>query len=116
MIYDENAFESERDGADDRANRGTPASSPKRKESMKNETTKFPEVNGKTRTVLGKECWTPKQAAEAVGVNRNTILNWARKTKKGELDMPLLSAPIKRSEVFVPIDEFLDWYSYGCQN
>ena len=65
MIYDENAFESERDGADDRANRGTPASSPKRKESMKNETTKFPEVNGKTRTVLGKECWTPTQAAEA---------------------------------------------------
>ena len=116
MIYDENAFESERDGADDRANRGTPSRSPKRNESMKNELTKFPEVNGKTRTVLGKECWTPKQAAEEVGVNRNTILNWARKTKKGELDMPLLSAPIKRSEVFVPIDEFLDWYSYGCQN
>lgn len=80
------------------------------------EATKVPEVTGKTRTVLGKECWTPKQAAEAVGVNRNTILNWARKTKKGELDMPLLSAPIKRSAVYVPIDEFLDWYSYGGQN
>ena len=52
MIYDENAFESERDGA----NRGTPARSPKRKESMKNESTKFPEVKGNTRTVLGKEC------------------------------------------------------------
>ena len=105
-----------RNVAYDRANRGTTARSPKRKENMENESTKFPEVKGKTRTVLGKECWTPTQAAEAVGVNRNTILNWARKTKKGDLDMPLLSAPIKRLAVFIKSDEFLDWYSYGGQN
>lgn len=69
-----------------------------------------------TKEVLGKLCWSPATCAKVIGVNRNTIINWANKTKQGLLDMPLISAPVKRSAINIPRDEFVDWVSYGTQN
>lgn len=68
------------------------------------------------KPVLGKKCLTPKQVAKLIGVSKNTVLNWARKTKRGELDMPLMSAPLKRALIFIPISEFVAWYEYQAQN
>ena len=74
----------------------------------KTATDKLPTVD-----VLGKKCWTPTTSAKALGVNRNTIINWARKTKKGLLNMPIISAPVPRAKVYVPVDDFLAWVNYG---
>lgn len=68
------------------------------------------------KEVLGKLCWTPTIAARAVGVHRNTILGWARKTKAKELNMPLITPPIPRSRDFIPVREFLDWIGFTDQN
>lgn len=69
-----------------------------------------------TVTVLGKKCWSPASCAKAIGVNRNTVINWARKTKRGLLNMPLISAPIPRAKIYVPVDDFMAWVHYGEQN
>lgn len=74
----------------------------------KTATDKLPTVD-----VLGKKCWTPTTCAKVLGVNRNTIINWARKTKKGLLNMPIISAPVPRAKVYVPVDDFLAWVNYG---
>lgn len=66
-----------------------------------------------TVDVLGKKCWTPATCAKVLGVNRNTIINWARKTKKGLLNMPIISAPVPRAKVYVPVDAFLVWVNFG---
>lgn len=68
------------------------------------------------KEVLNELCWTPSMAAKAIGMTKNTILNWARKTKNGEMDMPIRSARAKRHQVFIPVREFLDWYGYEGQN
>ena len=69
-----------------------------------------------TEMVLGKKCWTPKICAKVIGVNRNTIINWAKKTKAGKLNMPLISAPVPRAKIYVPRDAFLAWIDYSGQN
>lgn len=69
-----------------------------------------------TKEVLGKLCWSPATCAKVIGVNRNTILNWIRKTKDGEMDMPFLGGKVKGSPAFIPVREFLDWYGYAGQN
>lgn len=66
-----------------------------------------------TVDVLGKKCWTPATCAKVLGVNRNTIINWARKTKKGLLNMPIISAPVPRAKVYVPVEPFLAWVNFG---
>lgn len=66
-----------------------------------------------TVDVLGKKCWTPTTCAQVLGVNRNTILNWARKTKDGLLNMPIISAPVKRAKVYVPVEAFIAWVNFG---
>ena len=66
--------------------------------------------------VLGKLCWTAKMAAKAIGMKKGTILAWARKTRAGELDIPMYGGKVKGSAVFVPIKEFLEWYGYEGQN
>jgi hypothetical protein len=66
----------------------------------------------KKRLVMGVDCWTPGECARVIGVSRNTVLGWARKTKAGRLDMPMMSAPIKRALVFIPVKAFLDWYGF----
>ena len=69
------------------------------------------------KEVLGQLCWTPTVAAKAIGMkSRNTILNWAKKTKAGEMDMPMLSARTKRALVFIPVRAFLEWYCYEGLN
>lgn len=67
----------------------------------------------KKRCVMGVDCWTPAECARVIGVCRNTVLGWARKTKAGRLDMPMMSAPMKRSLIFIPVREFLEWYRYS---
>lgn len=69
-----------------------------------------------TVDVMGKKCWSPATCAKVLGVNRNTIINWARKTKQGLLNMPLISAPVPRAKIYVPVDAFMDWVIYGAQN
>lgn len=69
-----------------------------------------------TETCCGVLCWTPKDAAKAIGMHKNTINGWIRKTKKGLLDMPFYSAPTKKSRSFIPIKQFLEWYNYVVQN
>lgn len=69
-----------------------------------------------TVNVMGKKCWSPATCAKVIGVNRNTIINWARKTKAGELNMPLISAPVPRAKIYVPRDAFMAWVHYGEQN
>lgn len=69
-----------------------------------------------TVNVMGKKCWSPSTCAKVIGVNRNTIINWARKTKAGELNMPLISAPVPRAKIYVPRDAFMAWVQYGEQN
>ena len=69
-----------------------------------------------TVMVLGKKCWNPTTCAKVIGVNRNTVINWARKTKKGELDMPIISAPVARAKIYIPVDAFMSWVRYGQQN
>lgn len=66
----------------------------------------------KKRCVMGVDCWTPTECARVIGVNRNTVLGWARKSKLGQLDMPMMSAPMKRSLIFIPVREFLAWYGF----
>jgi hypothetical protein len=67
--------------------------------------------------VLGEKVWTPSMAAKAIGMkSRNTVLNWARKTVAGEMDMPMFGGRIKGSLVHIPIRRFLDWYCYVGQN
>lgn len=67
--------------------------------------------------VLDKLCWTPTVAAKAIGMkSRNTILNWVKKTRRGEMDMPFLGGRAKGALVFIPVREFLDWYGYAGQN
>lgn len=67
--------------------------------------------------VLGEKVWTPRMAAKAIGMkSRNTVLNWARKTVAGEMDMPMFGGRIKGSLVHIPIRRFLDWYCYVGQN
>lgn len=67
--------------------------------------------------VLDKLCWTPTVAAKAIGMkSRNTILNWVKKTRRGEMDMPFLGGRTKGALVFIPVREFLDWYGYAGQN
>ena len=67
--------------------------------------------------VLDKLCWTPATAAKAIGMkSKNTILNWIRKTKDGEMDMPFIGGKVKGSPAFIPVREFLDWYGYAGQN
>lgn len=67
--------------------------------------------------VLDKLCWTPTIAAKAIGMkSRNTILNWVKKTRRGEMDMPFLGGRTKGALVFIPVREFLDWYGYAGQN
>lgn len=48
--------------------------------------------------------------------SRNTVINWARKTVAGEMDMPMFGGRIKGSLVHIPIRRFLDWYCYVGQN
>lgn len=69
-----------------------------------------------TVDVLGKKCWTPSTCAKALGVNRNTVINWANKTKKGELNMPIISAPVAGAKIYIPVDALMDWVRYGEQN
>ena len=69
-----------------------------------------------TVMVLGKKCWSPATCAKVIGVNRNTVINWARKTKKGELNMPIISAPVARAKIYIPVDPFMNWVRYGEQN
>lgn len=76
-----------------------------------NEINKLPTV-----TVLGKKCWSPATCAKVLGVNRNTVINWARKTKKGVLNMPIISAPVARAKIYIPVDAFMSWVRYGEQN
>lgn len=64
--------------------------------------------------VLGKKCWTPATFAKVLGVNRNTVINWARKTKKGELDMPIISAPVPRAKIYIKADEAIEWVNFGA--
>lgn len=68
------------------------------------------------KEVLGEKVWTPKMAANAINLTKNTILNWAKKTVAGELDMPMFGGKVKGSPVFIPIKRFLDWYCYVGQN
>lgn len=69
-----------------------------------------------TTTILGKKCWSPETCAKALGVCRNTVINWARKTKSGELNMPMISAPVARTKIYIPVDDFMNWVRYGEQN
>ena len=74
---------------------------------------KYPPV----KEVLGELCWTPKVAAEAIGMSKNTILNWVHKKMTGEIpDMPVHGGKIKGSLVWIPIRRFLAWYGYEGQN
>lgn len=66
-----------------------------------------------TKEVLGKLCWSPSTCAKVIGVNRNTIINWAKKTKQGLLDMPLISAPVPGSPIHIPREGFVKWMSHG---
>lgn len=77
----------------------------------KNDIDKLPTVD-----VMGKKCWSPATCAKVLGVNRNTIINWARKTKRGLLNMPIISAPVPRAKIYVPCEAFMDWVQYGGQN
>lgn len=63
--------------------------------------------------ILGKKCWTPTTFAKVIGVNRNTVINWAKRTKKGELDMPIISAPVPRARIYIKVDEVIAWVNYG---
>lgn len=69
-----------------------------------------------TKEVLGKLCWSPKTCAKVIGGHKNTIINWAQKTKQGLLDMPLISAPVPGSPIHIPREEFVKWMSHGKQN
>lgn len=69
-----------------------------------------------TVMVLGKKCWSTATCAKVIGVNRNTVINWARKTKKGELNMPMISAPVAHAKIYIPVDPFMNWVRYGEQN
>lgn len=69
-----------------------------------------------TINVMGKKCWSPATCAKVIGVHRNTIINWARKTKAGELNMPIISAPVPRAKIYIPCDPFMAWVIYGEQN
>lgn len=73
-----------------------------------NDTLKAIEVHN----ILGRQCWDTKGVAKAVGVHRNTVLKWIRKTAEGKLDFPFMRAPVKNSDVYIPIDDFLEWYGY----
>lgn len=69
-----------------------------------------------TRICCGVPCWTPKGVAKAIGMHKNTVNGWVRKTKKGLLDMPLCSNPKMGTRSFIPIKRFLEWYNYVEQN
>lgn len=63
--------------------------------------------------VFDKECWTPTGAAAAIGMHRNTIIQWAKKTVKGMLNMPMYKAPFPKAKISIPIQEFMEWYEYA---
>lgn len=41
------------------------------------------------------------------------MLNWARKTKKGEMNLPIISSEKAKSRVYIKVDEAIDWANYG---
>lgn len=63
--------------------------------------------------VMGTRCWTPQTFAMVMGVSRNTVLNWARKTKRGEMNLPIISSDKAKSRVYIKVDEAIDWANYG---
>ena len=74
---------------------------------MNDKLKKIPEYD-----VLGKQCWNPQGVAQAVGVHKNTVLRWIKKTMEGSLNLPIMRAPVDGSNVYIPIDDFLVWYGY----
>lgn len=69
------------------------------------------------KNFLGKMCWTSAAAcARELGIHRNTVEDWVKKTRDGAMDMPLMGIPVKGSRAIIPVDEFLAWYGYAGQN
>lgn len=77
---------------------------------MRNDTEKFSPPLPASATILGIECWNLDETAKVAGVHKNTILNWIKRTRKGQLNMPILGGKLPHSKIFVPIKEFMDWY------
>lgn len=65
----------------------------------------------------GEYCWTPERCRQFTGLKSvNTIYNWIRKTKNGEMDLPILSPNFKKHRVLIPVRPFLSWFGYEGQN
>ena len=65
----------------------------------------------------GKPYWTTASAcAKEIGMNRNTVESWVKKTREGALDMPIMGNPARRSHARIPVADFLEWYGYEGQN
>lgn len=68
--------------------------------------------------VEGRKCWTTSGASKATGYHRNTFVGWAEKTLRHELDFPMVirTKHNGKRQIFIPIDEYLEWLGYRYQN
>lgn len=68
------------------------------------------------RQIFDKECWPVSMISRCFSIHRNTIGNWAKKTRKGEMNMPMIEAPGRMNKYFIPIADFRAWYRFEYQN